>query len=133
MIVRTPREIVLKEEAVSLRVPTETGHVGLRPGAESAVMAVESGIVQMRLQDRVLFAGTPGGLLRWDGATATVLTPLAIVGENAGDIAGQLDKALGAPSAEMAARKALERLEGRIISELRRGVADRAGKEGLTQ
>lgn len=125
VVIRTPQETLLDEEANSLRVPADTGHVGFRPRAEATVMSVESGIIQIRRTERTLFAGTPGGLLRWDGKTAVILTPLAVIGENAGEIAALLGETLGQPNEEIEARKVLERLEGRIVKELQQGVADR--------
>ncbi len=45
LVVRTPREVVLERGVSSLRVPTETGQVGVRSGAEPRGLAVEPGLV----------------------------------------------------------------------------------------
>ena len=75
---RTPREVVLELDVSSIRVPTETGQVGVRPRAEPFVLAVEPGLVLVRRDETYQFVGTAGGLLRCDGATASLLTPLAV-------------------------------------------------------
>ena len=79
--VRTPHAIVVDEQVDSLRVPTETGQVGLRPRAEAMTLAVETGIVVARTGARTRFVGTSGGLLLSDGAGAVLLTPLAATGD----------------------------------------------------
>ena len=66
-VIRTPQEIVLERDVASVRVPTETGQVGLRPHGEPTVLAVEPGLIVVRQDDLVRFAGTAGGLLHCDG------------------------------------------------------------------
>jgi F0F1-type ATP synthase epsilon subunit len=121
LVVRTPRCVSLETSAVSVRVPTETGQVGLRPGTEALVLAVEPGLVVALGVGRTHFVGTAGGLLRCDGSEVSLLTPLAVCGEDAEHVLGELEEALGVPTAELEARAMLERLEGALLRELRRG------------
>jgi F0F1-type ATP synthase epsilon subunit len=119
-IVRTPFEVVLEQQVRALRVPTETGHVGLRPHAEATVLAVEPGLVLIRTGSGLQFVGTAGGLLHWDGVHATLLTPVAVVGDDAETVLTAIERAMAVPSAEHEARAILEKLEGSLLSELRR-------------
>lgn len=118
-VLRTPHAVVLQTAVRALRVPTETGQVGLRPRGEATVLAVEAGIVNLRRADGVTFAGTAGGLLTSDGRRSTLLTPLAVVGADAAEIAAELQRALAEPNSELEARATLSKLEGRILQELR--------------
>lgn len=121
VIVRTPHETVLETTVLSLRVLTETGLVGLRPGVEGQVLAVEAGIALLHAPEgSERFLGTAGGLLHCDGKSATLLTPLAVVGDDEQEIAAELDRVLTQPSSEMELRSMLGRLEGEIVSELQR-------------
>jgi F0F1-type ATP synthase epsilon subunit len=117
--VRTPAETVLEARVRSVRVPTETGQVGLRPRIERLVLAVEPGLVLARTEERIRFVGTAGGLLRCDGAEASLLTPLAVAGEREEEVLASLDAALSRPGAEMQARAMLDRLQRSILRELR--------------
>jgi F0F1-type ATP synthase epsilon subunit len=118
--VLVPDELALRVTALSIRVPTESGQVGLRPGVEPVVLAVEAGIVLVRTAATTSFVGTAGGLLRTDGIVVTLLTPLAIGGDDAATLLTELRRRLGEPSSEMEARTMLGRLEERILDELRR-------------
>jgi len=120
LTVRTPHEIVLEIDARSLRIPTETGQVGLRPRMEPLVLAVEASLVLVRTDGLTKYVGTAGGMLTCDGTQATLMTPLAVVGDDESSIMAELDRVLGEPSAELQARAMLDRLEGRILSEMRR-------------
>ena len=80
-VIRTPQDIVLECDVASVRVPTETGQVGLRPHSEPTVLAVEPGLIVVRQDDLIRFAGTAGGLLHCDGAVAHLLTPVAVIGD----------------------------------------------------
>lgn len=117
--IRTPGDTIFEGEVVSLRAPTHTGQVGLRPGAEASVLAIESGLVVLRTTSSTKYAGIAGGLLHTDGSTASLLTPLAVVGDDVDSISQQLDALLAAPSEEMEVRRTLGRLETRILQELR--------------
>jgi F0F1-type ATP synthase epsilon subunit len=128
--VRTPHEVVLETDALSVRVPTETGQVGLRPRSEPAVLAVEASLVLVQTAAGTLFVGTAGGLLTCDGRQATLLTPLAVVGEEERSLLAELDRVLGEPSEEMEVRTSLERLEGRILREVRREGQERERRQG---
>lgn len=123
--VRTPTELALRADAFSARVPTETGQVGLRPGAEPAVLAVEAGVVLVRSTGGTRYLGTAGGLLRLDGEKAVLLTPLAIAGDGPEEILAELDRRLGEPGSEMEARARLGKLESKILEELRRETGEK--------
>lgn len=118
-VVRTPHDIVLDTQASSVRVPTETGYVGIRQHMEALVLPIEAGLVVVRLDGRVTLVGSAGGLLTADGGQATVFTPLAVVGTDPVAIQRALDDALAAPDSELAVRAKLGKLEGRILTELR--------------
>lgn len=121
VVVRTPREVVAELAARSLRVPSDTGQVGLRPRYEPTLLAVEPGLVLAWTTDGVRFLATAGGLLRCDGQRATLLTPLAVVGADAEDVRARLEEALASPRADLELRRAIERLETGILRQLRKG------------
>jgi F0F1-type ATP synthase epsilon subunit len=116
--IRTPHEVVLDVAARSLRVPTDTGHVGVRRGMEPVVLAVEAGVVVIRTEGGTSFVGVAGGLLSCDGADAVLFTPLAVAGNDSAEITAALERALAEPGSELALRAAFDRLEGRILTEL---------------
>lgn len=118
LVLRTPQTIVLEADITSLRVPTETGQVGLRPRSEASILAVEPGLVLFRVGDQLHYAGTAGGLLRCDGRKAVLLTPIAVAGDEPEAVLTALDAALALPDAEREARATLERLEKNIVREL---------------
>jgi F0F1-type ATP synthase epsilon subunit len=126
LVVRTPREIIVDLRVSSIRVQTETGQVGVRPRVEPLVLAVEPGLVLVRRDDTYEFVGTAGGLLRCDGAIASLLTPLAVSGDDEDAVINALEEALAQPSVEMEARATLGRLQSSILRELREG-----GKKGI--
>ncbi|MGE0813345.1 MAG: hypothetical protein AB7O28_21730 [Vicinamibacterales bacterium] len=130
VVVRTPHEVALDVEARSLRVLTESGHVGLRPRMEPVVLAVDAGLVLVRTAAGERFVGTAGGLLTCDGGVVTVYTPLAVTGDSAAEISAALEAALAEPGSDLVLRTALDRLEGRIVAELRRTAAPPAGGPG---
>jgi F0F1-type ATP synthase beta subunit len=117
--IRTPHEVVLKAALRSARVPTETGQVGLRPGGEPMVLAVEPGLVVLRAADGVRFAATAGGLLESAPDRVVLYTPFAALGAGEKEVLGALDRALAAPAGELSARRRLAELEQRIVRELR--------------
>lgn len=119
VIIRTPQETVVEQDVVALRVPTQTGQVGLRPGSEPSVLAIDAGLIVLRLSDGMRFAGTAGGLLHTSREAASLLTPLAVVGDDVESVSRQLDLLLSVPSEEMEVRRTLGRLETRILQELR--------------
>jgi hypothetical protein len=67
------------------------------------------------------YAGTAGGLLHTGVESASLLTPLAVVGDDVESVSRQLDALLSEPSEEMDARRTLGRLETRILHELSQG------------
>jgi F0F1-type ATP synthase epsilon subunit len=118
--VRTPRETVAELDALSLRLPTDTGQVGLRPRCEPAVLALEAGLALVRTTAGLRFLATAGGVLRCDGRRAVVLTPIAVLGDDAAEVRERLEQALAVPSGDLELRRAIERLEKGIRRELRR-------------
>lgn len=116
--IRTPRATVVDQEVASLRVPTRTGQVGIRPHGEATVLAVEAGLILLRTSSGMRYAGTAGGLLHSSSTSASLLTPLAVFGEDIGSVSRQLDQLLAMPSDEMDVRHMLGRLEKRILQEL---------------
>ena len=132
-VVRTPKEVVFDQPARSLRAPTETGQVGLRPGVEPLVLAIEAGLVVARTDDAYRFVGTAGGLLRCDGSLASLLTPLAVSGGDEAAVLNAREEVLAQPSEEMEARETLARLQRSILRELRQtGRAPTNRAEGLS-
>ena len=121
LIIRTPSQTVVQQRVSSIRVPTQTGHVGLRPRGEPTVLAVEPGLIVLKLGDVTRYAGTAGGLLHTSRSAASLLTPLAVVGDDLESVASRLDALVSAPSEEMDVRRTLGRLESRIVQELRQG------------
>jgi F0F1-type ATP synthase epsilon subunit len=130
LTVRTQHEVVLETEAAALRVPTESGQVGLRPRVEATLLAVEAGLVLVRTAAGTRFVGTAGGLLSCDGTNATLLTPLAVVGNDEQTMLNELERILQEPSEEMQARATLGKLEGEILGEMRRERQERIGRQG---
>ena len=129
LVVRTPQGVVFDERVTSLRVPTDTGQVGLRPRSEAAALVVEPGLALAASRGGLRFLATAGGLLRCDGVEAILLTPLAVVGESADAVCAGLSEALGTPSPDLELRAVLQRLESGILQEIRRG-ASAAGRGG---
>jgi F0F1-type ATP synthase epsilon subunit len=129
LVVRTPQAVVAELAAVSLRVPADSGQVGLRPRSEPTVLALEPGLVLVRTPQGLRFLATAGGLLRCDGRRAVLLTPVAVVGEDASAVRGGLEAALAAPGPDRELREAIERLETGILRELRGGLGARPSPE----
>jgi F0F1-type ATP synthase epsilon subunit len=119
LTVRTPHALIVELDVVSLRVPVDTGEVGLRPRGEATVLAVEPGLVLARTASVLRFLGTAGGLLRSDGQRAVLLTPLAVLGGDGAGVLEALAAALATPDPEIDLRRAIERLEAGILQELR--------------
>ena len=111
----------MDELVTSLRVPTDTGQVGLRPRSEPAALVVEPGLVLANGRHGLLFVATAGGLLRCDRDQAVLLTPLAVVGDSAESVQMRLGEALRAPRADTELRGMLGRLEAAILQEVRGG------------
>jgi F0F1-type ATP synthase epsilon subunit len=120
-VVRTPRGGVFDADVSSVRVPTDTGQVGLRPRSEAAALVVEPGLVLAGDSGGVRYIATAGGLLRCDGRQSFLLTPLAVVGESAEAVRAELEQALSKPGADLELRTVLQRLETGILQQLRRG------------
>lgn len=120
VVIRTPREVVAELDVLALRVPTRSGQVGVRPGAEALVTPVEPGLVIARGADGVRFVGTAGGLLRTSARAGLLLTPLAVLGDDAMAVLAAVDAALSGPDPEHELRRAIERLEAGLLHEVRR-------------
>lgn len=133
IIVRTPHDVVIDTRVASARVLTETGQVGLRARMEPLVLAVEPGLVLLRLDHGIAFVGSAGGLLSCDESQATLFTPLAVTGPDAGAVQRALDRALAEPGAEQKVRATLDKLEGRILTELRRHPVGRPTAPGARE
>jgi len=130
LTVRTQHEVVFEADVASLRVPTESGQVGLRPRSEATLLAIETGLVLAHSAAGTRCIGTAGGLLSCDGVSATLLTPLAIVGDDAPTMLETLEHALREPNEEMQARATLGKLEGEIVHEMRRKQREGRGRQG---
>jgi F0F1-type ATP synthase epsilon subunit len=120
---RTPHALVAELEVSGLRVPTDTGQVGLRPRHEALLLAVEPGLVHVHARQGLRFAGTAGGLLNSDGRRAVLLTSDAVLGEDPDAVLAQLERTLAAPDPEREIRRAIERLATGLVQEMR----DRTG------
>jgi F0F1-type ATP synthase epsilon subunit len=121
VVIRTPSETVIEQDVVAMRVPTQTGQVGLRPRGEPHVLAIEAGLIVLRINGIRRYAGTAGGLMHANGQSASLLTPLAVVGNDVESVSRELEVLLSAPSEEMEVRRTLGRLETRILQELSQG------------
>jgi F0F1-type ATP synthase epsilon subunit len=129
LVVRTPQGGVFDERVTSLRVPSDTGQVGLRPRSQPAVLVVEPGLVLAAATGGLRFIATAGGLLRCDGKEAVLLTPLAVVGTSAEVVGAELEDVMGKSSADLELRGVLQRLETGILQELRRTTSTGRGAQ----
>ena len=127
LVVRTPQGCVFDERLTSLRTPTDSGQIGLRPRSEAAAFVVEPGLVLAASGTRLRFIATAGGLLRCDGQQAILLSPLAVVGESAESVRAELEALLSVPRADLELRAILQRLETGILQEVRRGTSPAGG------
>ncbi len=118
-VVRTPHAEVLRREVWSLRVPTETGWVGLLPGAEESVLVIEPGLVVARSGGMMSLVGTAGGVLRVEHDAVTLLASVAVAGNDARAVREALDALAGESSAEMELRRHIEALERGILAQSR--------------
>jgi len=129
LVVRTPHAEVLRRSVTSLRVPTDTGSVGVLPGAERAVLAIEPGLAVAEDANGRILVGTAGGILRLEAARATLLSPLAIVGDDADTVRAEMGALSREPSADMELRRRIDMLErGLAARSQRRGGAWRSSK-----
>lgn len=117
--IRTPQATVFEGAVLGLRVPTETGLVGLRPRGEPLVLAVAPGLVLLRTPVGERFAATAGGLLANDRVSATLMTPFAVVGTSEDEMLAALAEMLASPGSDLVARRQMLELEQRILRELR--------------
>jgi F0F1-type ATP synthase epsilon subunit len=116
---RTPHAIVFDEAVLAVRVPTQSGQAGLRPGGEPCLSVVEPGLIIARTPAALRFIASAGGLLDARRERAIVLTPFAVVGDDGSEVLAALARALATPDNELRARKRLGELEQRILHELR--------------
>lgn len=119
LLVQTPREIVYDGLVSSVRVPTQSGQVGLRPRGEPGLSVVEPGLIVTRIGQEHGFVASAGGLLDINRERALLLTPFAAAGSRDSDVLSALADALATPDSEINARKRLGELEQRILHELR--------------
>lgn len=119
LIIRTPREVALDERVSSVRVPSETGQLGIRPRGEPFLTAVEPGLVVFRVGAELRVAGTVGGLLMSDRERCELLTPFAVVGTE-DEVIRALEEQGRDPEPELEARRRLGELEQRIVREIGR-------------
>lgn len=119
LTVRTPHAVVLEAGLHSLRVPTESGQVGLRPQAEGSLLVVEPGLVVANRDTGPRFLATAGGLLRHQGTEATLFTPIAVMGDGADEVLQAMERAQAEPDEDREVRRQLGRLEQHIREELR--------------
>lgn len=127
-VIRTPHETVLDTELAAVRIPTESGQVGLRSREEPLVLVVEPGLLILRSDHGLRFAATAGGLLDSHRERSVLYTPFAVLGDLEADVLAALDSALATPDSELNARRRLGELEQRIVQELRhRPPVGRAG------
>ncbi len=117
--IRTPDDVPFGGVVDSVRLPTESGLVGLRRRAERMVTLVESGLVLLSSQGRTTLAATAGGLLEHLGDACTLYSPFAVVGQEE-EVLAALERIRVTPDAELAARRQLGELEQRIVNELGR-------------
>lgn len=125
LIIRTPHDVLFDAAVRSVRVRTDTGHVGIRRKMEPAVLPIEAGLVIVRTDRGVELVGSAGGLLVWDGREATLFTPLGLAGTDPILIQKELDRAFAEPGSELAVRATFSKLERRILTELRQRAGDR--------
>jgi F0F1-type ATP synthase epsilon subunit len=118
MTIRTPHRVVFDGSVRSVRVPVETGQVGLHPRVEPMVLAVEPGLVILRPDDGDRFVATAGGLLMSEPAHTVLHTPFAAAGSSGQEVLDALERALETPDSDLAARRELEELERHILREL---------------
>jgi len=130
VVIRTPYEAVVDASFDSVRVPTKTGQVGLRPREEPFLLAVEPGLVVLRSGGKLRFVATGGGLLDASRAALELFTPFAAASDSAKEVLGELDRVLAAPAADFAIRKRFGELEQRIAEELRKN-ADASNRGAL--
>jgi F0F1-type ATP synthase epsilon subunit len=129
-VARTPNRTVVDQAVTGIRVKTETGQVGIRPGMEPVVLPIDAGLVVIRAEASTTFVGSAGGVLIVDGRTATLLTPLAVVGDDTASVRRAIDAAMAEAPVELAIRKRLGRLEEGVISQLHRAAPRRRTSAG---
>lgn len=117
-LIRTPRDTAYDTRVRGLRVPTASGQVGIRRGAEPLLLVVEPGLIVIHAADADRFAASAGGLFECDVQRCVLYTPFAVTGAQDADVLAALDRALATPDGELAARHRLDELEQQIVREL---------------
>jgi F0F1-type ATP synthase epsilon subunit len=119
-LVRTPRAVAIDRRLQSVRLPTESGQFGLRPGAEPMLVAIEPGLLLLRDVARTDYAASAGGLLSVAREVSTLYTPFAVSGGSAEEVLEQFEQAQQDPTSDLSTHRQLEALELKILRELRR-------------
>lgn len=119
LLIQTPSVTVVDRRVRALRVPTQTGQVGIRPGIEPLVLIVEPGLVSLVDEEETSYVGTAGGLLEASRVAVKLVTPFAITGTSPDQILTELNAQLGTPNSELVARRRLGELEARLIEQLK--------------
>lgn len=117
-VIQTPRDRIFDGQVRAVRVPTETGQVGLRSRMEPMILAIEPGLMVIRTDGEIRFAASAGGLLIIDRDESAVYTPYAATGLSGPELLAALEERLGTPEGELAARRQLGELERHILVEL---------------
>jgi F0F1-type ATP synthase epsilon subunit len=130
LVVRTPHTEVLRSSVCSLRLPTETGSVGIFPRAERTVIAIEPGLVVARRPVGRLLVATAGGLLRVEAHSATLLSAIAVVGKDPDGVRAVLTDLMTEPSAETELRRRIDALERGLMTQSLRRDARGRGRPG---
>ena len=89
--VATPTSTVVDEPIVALSAEDESGQFGIRPGHETFLTALTTGIVSFRTPAGAeRFLAVRGGVLWVTGEEVAVVTRDAALGEDVGDLEGRV-------------------------------------------
>ena len=119
--IRTPEDLVLRRDVISLQAGDATGRFGLRPGHEAFVTVLEPGIVTFRDADGGEgFAAVDGGVLLVEADHVSIVAREAVVADSLQSIAAAAAARVGARRGEEeSARLAAEQIALRLLEQLR--------------